>query len=109
MKLILLLLLFVSIFSITFQTQTQTSSLLETQTNTQTEVTKFSTQFLTDCDSDTSCVVCQKTVYDLKFNYKTTCEQSHCKSTCAKVYQQWGEPNSVFKVFFYFVLHFFSV
>jgi len=52
------------------------------------------------CDKESACEVCQKTAYELKFKYKAaSCENTHCKSTCYKVHQQWSQPGSVFSAF----------
>lgn len=51
------------------------------------------------CDIETACNQCQRTAYELKFNFKTSCQNSHCQNTCYKVSTQWSQPGSVFEAF----------
>jgi len=61
---------------------------------------KLQDRELSGCDKETACAVCQRTAYELKFNYKTTsCEASSCLNTCYKVTKLWKQPGSVFEAF----------
>jgi hypothetical protein len=63
-------------------------------------ILSVSLQVESGCDKEVECHVCQKTVYNLKFNYKTDCSSnSRCKSTCFKVIEQWNSPGTVFDGF----------
>jgi len=39
-------------------------------------------------------MVCQKTIYQLKFQKQADCSNARCKSTCHKVRELWGRPRS---------------
>jgi len=59
----------------------------------------YSTKVKSVCDKESACSVCQKTVYNLKFNYKPSCTVSHCNNVCYKVIRTWSQPGSVFGAF----------
>jgi len=51
------------------------------------------------CDKNDSCTICQKTIYNLKFNFEVRCYSSRCKNTCWKVEKEWNQPDSKFQPF----------
>jgi len=60
----------------------------------------IATGFQSGCDKATECQQCQKTAYNLKFNFRTDCSSNtRCKSTCFKVIQDWNSPGSIFNGF----------
>lgn len=49
---------------------------------------------------DNPCTVCQRAVYQLKFQQKADCGGSRCKNTCHKVRDMWfTAPDKVFQAF----------
>jgi len=44
-------------------------------------------------------LACQKTIYQLKFQKKADCPNSHCRTTCHKVREIWGSPKSPLEAF----------
>lgn len=50
---------------------------------------------------DNKCGVCQKTVYDLKFNKLSNCNNSNnkCSNICHNIDYEWNKEESVFKPF----------
>ena len=53
----------------------------------------------TYCDRINACNVCQKTIFDLKFNLINPCGITHCRNVCYQVKEQWSMPGSVFEAF----------
>jgi len=53
----------------------------------------------TEKDCENPCLACQKAAYKLKFQKKADCDNSHCKTTCGKVWELWGQPQSPFEAF----------
>jgi len=48
---------------------------------------------------ETDCGVCQRTVYQLKFDMFGDCGHGTCKNTCHKVVNAWHAPNNIFADF----------
>lgn len=46
----------------------------------------FQIQELTESPCDSQCLSCQQVVYNLKFQNKANCQNSHCKSTVFKIF-----------------------
>jgi hypothetical protein len=45
---------------------------------------------------ENACLVCQKTIYKLKFQKSPGCGSSHCKTTCKNVWALWNRPQTPF-------------
>jgi len=52
-----------------------------------------------DAACDNPCLACQKAAYKLKFQKQADCGESRCRTTCDKVWDLWGRPNSPFTGF----------
>jgi len=56
---------------------------------------------LTFCEEiENDCQMCQRTVYQLKFDKFADCGNGPCKNTCHKVVHSWYAPDRPFKDFF---------
>lgn len=54
----------------------------------------------TDASCDNTCLACQNTAYQMKFQKVADCNGAHCKNTCWKVKELWtNSPDGVFKPF----------
>jgi hypothetical protein len=42
------------------------------------------------------CLICQKVVYQLKFDKMADCGTKPCKNTCHKIVHDWNAPNTIF-------------
>jgi len=56
-------------------------------------------EFLSHDNGISNCRVCQRVVYQLKFDKIADCGDKACKNTCHKIIQQWNSPNSIFTDF----------
>jgi hypothetical protein len=52
-----------------------------------------------DLQTQPNCRVCQRVVYELKFDRMADCGTKPCKNTCHKILQAWNNPNSIFADF----------